>query len=142
MDSSRLPPTVWKAHPGLVSTGSPKKWFKDSIKNCLKQLDMPPGEIEARALVRAEWRSLITRACTNFESNRRERIMTARDWRKAADPLSAKATLDAPMPPSLRLKDRARKPHHGQDSSDKAQHLTSSRPMVSRRRSTTQSVSQ
>ena len=35
----------------------PKKRFKDSIKDHLKQLGILPGELEARALDRAEWRS-------------------------------------------------------------------------------------
>ena len=46
-----------------------------SIKDRDKQLGIPPCELEARALDRAEWRSLATRTSTNFESNRSRRAL-------------------------------------------------------------------
>ena len=96
MDSSHLPRQLLYGElvRGSRPLGRPKKLFKDSIKDRLKQRSIPTDELEAQALDRAEWRSLTTSgACTSFEFNQRERIMGARDQRRIAGPPSPTAAL-------------------------------------------------
>ncbi|KAI8491112.1 PtdIns(3,5)P(2) sythesis regulation factor [Branchiostoma belcheri] len=76
MDDSRIPRQLLYGELKLGSRrrGRPKLRYKDVLKNNLQWCGIKPSEFEAAAADRPAWRTLVTKATSAFEEERRRRL--------------------------------------------------------------------
>ena len=103
MDDSRLPRQVLYgvlSH-GQRKEGHPKKRFKDCVKESLKNCVFPVKELENRARDRVSWRAATRHAFSTCENNRREKIHSTRERRKASVARPVGAAFPCPQCPRV-----------------------------------------
>ena len=92
LDDTRLPKQLFysELRSGSRPQHKPKKRFKDSLKDSLRQFHIPVDEWESLAVDRDSWRKRIFDGAGKFEKARTDRIELKRACRKHEAPLAAR----------------------------------------------------
>jgi hypothetical protein len=98
MDDSRLPKRLLYGEltVGKRSLGRPKKRYKDTLKEALKNCDITHTTWEQRAQNRPEWRSLVRQGVSRYEEQRTKNKQQSRLKRK--ERLRQQSSASAPTP--------------------------------------------